>query len=149
MIDADRSDLLTLVTDATAGRDLLDAGDNYELAGVLHGLLHMYGAALRATCTELGQVAIGVALEDVSDHDPDPDQRAAAELILAHNAALIDGGEGAFLAFGVENFNDALDRIDRRGRICEVVLAVANVWRRLMPAWHTPDGLEILRRAEW
>jgi hypothetical protein len=53
------------------------------------------------------------------------------------------------LNFGAESFNEVIDRVVERGCLHEVTVAVAVVWRRLMPAWHTESGLEILRRVEW
>jgi hypothetical protein len=154
VIAADRTDLLTLATDTAAGMVLIDEGDNHQLAGLLHGLLQLYDAAIRETCTPMGRLAIGVALEEIADRDPDPDQREAANLILASSAFIEDADalgvpDESFGVFGALAFNDTLARIDDTNRASEAVLAIATVWRRLAPWLHTEAGLEILRRVTW
>jgi hypothetical protein len=152
--DDDRSGLLTLAAGATneAVNELLErADDEYQLASLIHGLLRMYSAAARTTRTDLGFLAIGVMLEDIADgDDQNPDQREAARLILAHDAARDSGDEDSvFRDFGASFFNEILIRVDDAGRAVELTVAIATVWRRLMPELHTAEGLEILRRGEW
>jgi hypothetical protein len=149
MIDDDRPGLLLIASDAAKGLALVEAADNPEWVALLHGLLGMLGAAAREVCTEMGLLAIGVALEDVADCDRDPDRREAARLILAHNAARMPEAESAFCDFGAGSFNEVLERVDANGRLCEVTVAVATVWRSQLPWLFTEPGLQILRRVGW
>ena len=148
-MSGERDDLLTLAADAAAGLELLCSVDEFEFATLLHGLLSMYSAAARVTCTELGLVALGVCLEQIAESDPDLDKRAAAAMILAHSAVRATDAEGAFCNFGAVCFNDVLTAMDDAGRCGELTIAIAKVWRRLMPHLHTTEGLEILRRVQW
>ncbi len=79
-----------------------------------------------------------------------PENQEACQLILAHNAMRDQPGEDAiFRDFGASAYNEVLDKISDTDRELEVTLAIAYVWRKLRPDWHTPEGLEILRRVEW
>jgi hypothetical protein len=150
--DDDRPGLLTLASDPVAGLALLDAADDRRWAALLHGLLGMLSAASREVLTEMGQLAVGVAIESIADGqgcDPDPfgDLRIAAALILAHSAARAPGAESGFCEFGASSFNATLDLV--AGRCSEVAVAVASVWRSQLPWLFSEDGRQILRRVEW
>lgn len=147
----DRSSLVTLASGAYSGRQLLLDADEHRAAVLLHGLLSMYEAAMRETCTELGVLALGVMLEEITEDSYSyPEHQEAARLILAHNAARTPDAEGAFCEFGADAFNEVIERVNEAEGGLELTLAVAAVWRRLMPHLHTRGGgLEILRRVEW
>jgi hypothetical protein len=155
MSDAARAGLLTLATGSPAGWDLLCNADEFEYAALLHGLLSMYAAAVRETFTDLGILALGVALEEIAetedrDFDPWQDRQEAARLILAFDAARDCGTENsAFRDFGAQEFNAIIARIGTSERTADVTIAIATVWRRLVPFLHTTEGLEILRRVKW
>jgi hypothetical protein len=145
----DRLGLMVLATDRVAGLMLLDASDEQQTADLLHAVLAMYAAAARETLTDMGILAIGCAIEELIETETSRDVKEAGRLILAHSAARAPDAEDDFVNFGAESFNDVIDRVAERGRIHEVTVAVAVVWRRLAPWLHTDGGLEILRRAEW
>jgi hypothetical protein len=152
--DDERSNLLALAGDEDTGRELLLTADERQHAALLHGLLSMYESSMRETCTELGVLALGVALEDIAeaadpDFDPAGTRQEAAKLILAHGAARTPDAEGAFCAFGADAFNEVIERVCGAGEDCELIRAVVWIWRRLLPHLHTREGLEILRRVRW
>jgi hypothetical protein len=157
----DRSGLMTLAGDRDAGMTLLIQSDGQQLAGLLHGLLALYDAAIRETCTDLGRLAVGAYIEEVAETvdtsgDPYGVIQEAARLIVAHGAARPPDADNEFsnhdvdfANLGAELFNTVIDRIGTEARLCEITCAVATVWRNAAPWLHNEAGLEILRRVTW
>jgi hypothetical protein len=149
MMMQDNLGLMVLATDRVAGLMLLDASDEQQTADLLHAMLQMYAAAARETLSGLGILAIGCAIEELIETETSRDIKEASRLILAHSAARTPCAESDFVSFGAQEFNSVLERVTERGRYSDLIVSVAVVWRRLMPAWHTESGLEILRRVTW
>lgn len=147
--------LLTLTRgDEPARQVCATLTDEATLAELLHRLLTLYTNAARLTRTPLGLIAIGTALADIASNHPAADHRAAAQLILLENAAhapqldyhVSDTDISAdWHNIAAEEFNTVIDTT--LDDATDVLLAVAAVWRRLMPELHTEPGLALLHHA--
>jgi hypothetical protein len=148
--DGTRAALLTLIRgdDERAQETLTDDSEGICFATLLHGLLSLYDNAARVTRSPLGHIAIGAWLTDIAQTDTRLDRRLAAELILSYNAATSPNDDGDLFVFGADTFNNAIDATDAHHSAAQLLLAVAGLWRLVLPELHTADGLLALQAIE-
>jgi hypothetical protein len=133
-----------------------------ELDALRDELLDMLGRAAADLHTERGRLALWHAIAAIPPDESRPvEQRQAAKLILWHNMSRTARAryastdrwamdDEALDGMGVDEFNETITLINAFDRARETLIAIADVWLRLLPELTTADvdWLETLVPAE-
>jgi hypothetical protein len=119
--------------------------DDIELAELVVDLLALYRHSARRLRSQLGLIAVDLALHEIATDDFDYSRQSAAKLIIATGIAA-DGPsvEADLRQIGWDSVRQLTHVISVTGRTLAVVAAIPAIWRQLLPELSTPSGRQLL-----
>jgi hypothetical protein len=124
-----------------------DYRDPDDLGRLMGDLLDMFAAAAhQLRPTDFGTICVGALISHAAGNSENFTRQAAASMILSHDLFGTDGADTAEMRdMGAEAFNAEVELANEQDRAPELVLAVIDVWTRVLPELTIEAGYNWLK----